>query len=246
MRHDRADLDAPPAGSVFVVFARQPVAGQVKSRLAAGIGDEAAAEVYRAFVRDVLNSLAQSGARGVVAFTPDVPVARDEFMQLAPAEWRLWPQPEGVLGQRLRACFEQQFRDGVERVVIVGSDAPSLPREIYLEAAERLAGHDVVLGPAFDGGYYLIGLRRPADALASAAAWCTLFQGIDWGEPHVLSQTVAGVTAAGLSLALLPPWYDVDTVSDLQFLQAHLRALAAAGRPCPCPLTAAWLADREF
>jgi len=95
-----------------------------------------------------------------------------------------------------------------------------------------LADADVVLGPSLDGGYYLVGTRRPQPGL---------FEGIAWSTPEVLDQTLERVRGAGLRAAFLPPWYDVDTAADLRFLRTHLRA-AELGAPLPpCPRTRAWL-----
>ena len=94
-----------------------------------------------------------------------------------------------------------------QRVVLIGSDSPSLPRTIVERAFDQLRSHDCVIGPATDGGYYLIGFRRWVDGL---------FANIDWSSPHVLGQTVRNLTAKECSLQLVSPWYDVDTLEDLQ------------------------------
>jgi hypothetical protein len=107
-----------------------------------------------------------------------------------------------------------------------------LPVEFVTDAFNRLERYDCVLGPATDGGYYLIGLR---------AEQGTLFDGIDWDTPRVFAQTVAHVKAVGLSLAVLPPWYDVDDAADLQMLRGHLAALSAAGADRVAENTQRWL-----
>jgi glycosyltransferase A (GT-A) superfamily protein (DUF2064 family) len=104
-------------------------------------------------------------------------------------------------------------------VVAIGSDSPTLPVEFVADAFHRLEHLDCVLGPATDGGYYLIGLRAEQGGL---------FDGIEWGTPRVIAQTVARAQKSALSLALLPPWYDVDDAADLELLCGHLAALSAA------------------
>ncbi len=120
------------------------------------------------------------------------------------------------------------------RVVVIGSDSPTLPREFVARTPALLDERDCVLGPAADGGYYLIGLRRPCP---------DLFRGIDWGTSRVLSQTVDRVATAGLTLHVLPLWTDIDTLDDLHALQGHLSALRLAGLDETLPRTDAWLRD---
>ncbi len=120
------------------------------------------------------------------------------------------------------------------RAVLIGTDSPTLPVEFVQQAFEMLHEVDCVLGPATDGGYYLIGLRRPAPAL---------FDHVAWSGPNVLRQTVQRIATAGLTLGLLAPWYDIDTLADLQMLAGHIRAMTHAGQTQPCPMTAAVLRE---
>ena len=118
------------------------------------------------------------------------------------------------------------------RAVLIGTDSPTLPIEFIQQAFDMLRDVDCVLGPATDGGYYLIGLRRPAPLL---------FEQMAWSGPNVLRQTVQRASALGLTLGLLPPWYDIDNLADLQMLAGHIRAMTHAGQTHPCPVTAAAL-----
>ena len=111
---------------------------------------------------------------------------------------------------------------------MIGTDSPSLPCHLVAQAFGALGDSDVVLGPAADGGYYLIGVTRPHPGL---------FQGIQWSTSVVLSQTVARCRELGLRLATLPVWYDIDEIDDLHFLRGHAAALTQSGQPCPCPST---------
>ena len=142
-----------------------------------------------------------------VAFAPAD--ARDSFQARAPGA-RLLAQPEGDLGRRLLAAFEAALADGARTPVLIGSDSPTLPSNLLRAGQRLLANHDVVVGPAEDGGYYLVGMNRLQPAI---------FEGIDWGESVVLEQTLARAASAGLRVATLPYWYDIDTADDLARLE---------------------------
>jgi rSAM/selenodomain-associated transferase 1 len=210
------------------LFAKHPVPGRVKTRLGRSLGDARAAELYAAFVADLAARFARVADRRVLAYAPDDSDARAYFAEVAQASYELWPQPGGDLGERLKRFFASH--DG--HVVVLGSDSPSLPTALLREAFELLERHDCVLGPATDGGYYLIGLS------GSRAREADLFDEIAWSTGTVLAQTVAAAERSGLTLALLPPWYDVDTEDDLQLLTGHCRALRLAGDDPALPETA--------
>jgi rSAM/selenodomain-associated transferase 1 len=145
--------------------------------------------------------------------------AREYFASLAADDYTLENQAEGELGQRL-AQFMKRHLEGGNRVVVLGSDSPTVPAEYVVRAFDELERADVVLGPATDGGYYLIGCR---------ARCPPLFENMPWGGREVLQETVTRIRAAGLRLGLLPPWYDIDTLADVQMLRGHLAALRLAG-----------------
>jgi glycosyltransferase A (GT-A) superfamily protein (DUF2064 family) len=128
----------------------------------------------------------------------------------------------------MQNCAEQALSGGSCPVVLVGSDAPTLPIERLQQALDLCADRDVVLGPCLDGGYYLIGLRRHIPEI---------FEGIAWSSESVLLDTLRRVQQARASVALLEPWYDVDTPEDLSLLRNHLAALSLAGEGIPCPRT---------
>jgi|ERR1043166_391694 rSAM/selenodomain-associated transferase 1 len=119
--------------------------------------------------------------------------------------WQLKPQGAGDLGEKLKRSFDESFQEGFERVVIIGSDAPEVTRKDIESAWHYLRDHDVVLGPAKDGGYWLIGLRGPQPSL---------FEGIPWSSSAVLEQTVLRVRAAGLTGHFLRTLADIDTEED--------------------------------
>jgi hypothetical protein len=206
--------------TILGIFVKQPIAGSVKTRLAAHLGPELAAEISHAFVLDLSVRFRRTAHRRSLCYAPSHGESRRHFQSLAGEAYELWPQPEGGLGARMAAFFEAHLGGPSDRAVLIGSDSPTLPAD-YIEQAFRSLEHaDCVLGPATDGGYYLVGMR--------GRCW-PLFEGIEWSSPRVLSQTVERVVSAEARLALLPPWYDVDTVADWEMLRGHAAALRHAG-----------------
>jgi rSAM/selenodomain-associated transferase 1 len=203
---------------VLGLFAKWPAAGAVKTRLAAVGGAEWAARVADAFLRDTLERLTTIAARRVLVFAPVE--ARPNFAALVRDDFALLPQLDGDLGRRLSGFLTHELEGGAEAVVVVGSDSPTLPIEYIDRAFVELKHADVVLGPACDGGYYLLGCRRVVPPI---------FEGIAWGGSRVLTDTIAALTDPFWRLAVLPPWYDVDTPDDWVMLCGHLAALRRAG-----------------
>lgn len=216
---------------VLGLFAKWPAPGTVKTRLAHG--DAAwGARAARAFLLDALQRFAAVDAQRVLAFSP---VEREaDFAVLAANRFALTPQAEGDLGQRLAAFFARQFDAGARAVVAVGADSPTLPVEYLERAFAELERADVVLGPATDGGYYLVGCG-PARA--------PLFDNIAWSSRRVLADTIAALAEPRWRLALLPPWYDVDTPEDWELLRGHVAALRRAGIDPAVPHTEALLSE---
>jgi rSAM/selenodomain-associated transferase 1 len=215
----------------LILFAKEPRPGQVKTRLSPPLAPEEAAALARAFIEDIAAALGRVACeRRVLACAP--PGAEAALARLAGEGFTCEPQAEGDLGARLEAACERAFAAGAARVVVVGADSPTLPPRLVDEAFEALRAKDVVLGPALDMGYYLVGLRRPAPAL---------FQGIPWSTREVLPSTLAVAARAGLVLHFLPPWFDVDTPADLEFLRVQVEALRQSGDPAWPRATAAVL-----
>jgi rSAM/selenodomain-associated transferase 1 len=203
--------------NILGIFAKQPTPGQVKTRLAAATSPEFAAQVADAMLRDTLDRLAAMDAERWLVFTPND--AAPTIGEYAAGRYELTPQGDGDLGQRLRRFLEEHMRSGTERIVVVGADSPTLPVDFVVNAFSKLQCAEVVLGPANDGGYYLIGCTRSVPAA---------FDGIAWGGSTVLTESIARLDTA-TRLALLPPWYDVDTFEDWQILKGHVAALRKAG-----------------
>ncbi|MEW4489798.1 TIGR04282 family arsenosugar biosynthesis glycosyltransferase [Thalassoglobus sp. JC818] len=204
--------------NILAIFMKHPEPGKVKTRLGQEIGFEEAAELYRAFQLDFLDSTHQISDQRVIAFSPVTPESRKFFTEHADENDLLWEQPDATLGERLIQVFDE-FLNEANRVVVIGSDSPSLPNGLIEQAFRQLETSDVVLGPACDGGYYLVGQRIHCSEM---------FSNISWSEPVVLSQTVERIRNTPRSLSLLNPWYDVDSLDDLQTLSGHLTAMEAS------------------
>jgi len=194
------------------LFAKYWQPGKVKTRLAASIGQQRAAASYQHFVSTLLERLSGCQAEKWLAFTPAE--RNDEFQEIAPAGWHLDLQPDGDLGDRMRAFFSRRFAAGSERVVLVGSDSPHLPLESIQQAFEQLRDSQVVLGPTEDGGYWLVGATGGVP---------DIFSGIPWSTPQVWQATINVLQAAKISHRVLPVCYDIDTGDDLQRLLNELR-----------------------
>lgn len=191
----------------LILFAREPLPGRVKTRLAAAIGDQAAADLYETMLQDVLKSVRELSDVDTVVYWD----CEEGALPLLAGKYRCRSRRQipGDLGQRMRGAFEEMFADGCGLCCIIGSDAPDLPLPYILEAYRLLSAQqaDAVLGPCMDGGYYLLGLRY---------VWPQLFTGIQWGSAAVLEQSLTAARDSGLPVSLLPVWQDIDTLEDLQ------------------------------
>jgi hypothetical protein len=193
----------------LAVMARAPSDASGKTRLMSMLGIEDGDDLRRAILLDTLDVTVHAAvaADRVVLFTPRKSGA--EFAQLTGDRFRLIPQRGDGLGERLVCAFADLFAQHYAGVLIIGSDLPTLPLNHLERAASALMAHNdpVVLGPAADGGYYLIGLRRPHPEL---------FDRIPWSTAAVLTTTVDGAKGLGLMVSIVPEWYDVDSIDDLQ------------------------------
>lgn len=211
--------------AMLVLFARVPRAGEVKTRLAASIGEEAALAMHRAFLMDSLELLHRASHEGIArsvwfseAWTPDTEIAA-----LA-AGIEIGAQVEGDLGERMSSCLAELLSGRFRRVAIIGTDTPGLPVETIAQAFRALADRDIVLGPSTDGGYYLLGARTVIPEM---------FRGIEWGGPRVYADTLNLLKMLGVGPLSLPEHYDVDTVEDLKRLAGEIEARKRAGEPFP-------------
>ena len=201
----------------LIVFVKAPRPGAVKTRLAAALGPDAAAGLYRAMAGEEIRRTAPRSGEYERTFFFAPADARAEIADWLPGE-ALAPQEEGDLGARMSAAFASAFAGGARRVVIVGTDVPACGREHVAEALRSLDDHDLVLGPTHDGGYYLIALDRPRPAL---------FQSIPWSTPSVLPATAERAGVLGLAVRMLDPLPDIDTLADVKAEWPRLRSLVS-------------------
>lgn len=199
-----------------------PRAGRTKTRLSPPLTLEQAALVYRGFLQDSVALVLGLGWDRVTLAHPEHPEAARELSALLPPGVELLARPGGGLGGVLAGAFEHLLGQGFDRVVMIGSDNPTLPPERIGAASHGLADHDVVIGPSLDGGYFLLAMTRFHPAL---------FEGIAWSTEVVYRQTIERAATLRLSCLSLEPWYDVDTVAELRQLQAELASLPPTVAP---------------
>ena len=203
----------PTDANALVVMTKAPQPGRSKTRLVPPLSSVEAAELAAALLADQLEHLARfSGANLFISYAPAS--AAVSFKNYQAQGFTCFPQEGDSLGERMSHAFTHVFHSSFAPVVLIGSDLPAVPHEFLDRAYESLdAGADVVLGPAADGGYYLIGMNRPIG---------DVFLNIRWSRDDVLARTVKKIAALGLRYELVPSWYDIDTAEDLARLQSEI------------------------
>jgi rSAM/selenodomain-associated transferase 1 len=205
--------------AALIIFAKAPIPGQVKTRLCPPLTPDEAATLHGSFVLDTLERTKTAVTRLKLPF--------DRYLACAPSStlvfFKIMEERQAVklidqegedLGARMHRACETLFKLGYQRVLIIGTDVPSLPLDYYKQALTLLEKHDLVLGPALDGGYYLIGLNKPAPIL---------FENIPWSTDRVLALTREKANSLGLTIGLLPEWRDIDQIEDLlALIEANL------------------------
>ena len=215
--------------NVLGVFTKSPRPGEVKTRLAAATTPEFAARVAAAFLHDTVTRFQKTADERYLIYAPDNAAAELAFV--VAYDWLLAPQGPGDLGARMGRFIQQHLGDGAQHVVLIGADSPTLPLDYLTSAYQMLEHADVVIAPAFDGGYCLLGVARRLPPI---------FDGIAWGTSNVLRHTVSRLDPSW-RLELLPPWYDLDTLDDWEALRGHVTALRRAGIDPASPITEALL-----
>jgi len=188
----------------LALFARRPRTGEVKTRLSPAVPSPIACDLHRAMIEDALAAAAGAEADERILYWTGAAEGRDSTA--LPAEVRERDQRGGHLGERLEHAFDELIASPGDRAVIFGADCPALDSDALAAAFDALDSHDLALGPAHDGGYYLVGLRKRAPEL---------FRDIEWSTSRVLEQTLARASRAGLIAAVLPALDDLDTPEDL-------------------------------
>ena len=204
----------------LAVVAKAPQPGMVKTRLHERLSADDATELYRCFLKDTLllmDSVPQT--EGVISYTPRGGERYFDGIHSGKlgklGKPRMLPQRGESFGDKLHHAFEELFGEGFDSVAIIDADSPTLPPDYLTDAFDELArpGDRVVLGPAEDGGYYLIGLRRPHRHL---------FERITWSSDRVLAETLERAREIALDVSLLPMWYDVDDAVTLERLKREV------------------------
>lgn len=199
---------------------KSPVAGAVKTRLTPPIPFEDAVGLYRCFIEDTFAGIASVCSADIyAAFAPAD--AEQDIKEMIPSNARLMPQEGPDLGVRLTGIFERLFDSGYSKVVVIGSDSPDIPAAYIEDAFVQLAcaGRRLVLGPAADGGYYLIGMN---------SFMPPLFVGIPWSTSSVLEATIVTAKSHSIPVTLLRRWHDIDEPDDLLTLVDNSQAPASA------------------
>ncbi|MEL4306656.1 TIGR04282 family arsenosugar biosynthesis glycosyltransferase [Joostella sp. CR20] len=187
--------------NVLLIFTRNPELGKVKTRLAKTIGDEKALSIYKFLLTHTANVTQKSSAKKVVYYSENI-TADDNWN---PAHFEKKLQQGNDLGERMQHAFEESFASGACNVIIIGSDLYDLTEKHIEKAFSKLEKHDVVIGPAEDGGYYLLGLKKVDPEI---------FQQKNWGTDTVLRDTLENLK--NLDVALLTPLNDVDVFEDIK------------------------------
>ncbi|MEW6247399.1 MAG: TIGR04282 family arsenosugar biosynthesis glycosyltransferase [Nitrospirota bacterium] len=222
------------ADSALIIFAKAPIAGQVKTRLCPPLTPDEAASLHGSFVLDALERSKTAIAKHRLPLDRSLacaPSARHVFFKILEERHgvKLLDQVGEDLGARMTHACSTVFSSGYKQVLLVGTDVPSLLLDTYRDALTLLADHDLVLGPACDGGYYLIGLKRPAPEL---------FADIPWSTDRVLDLTRQKADRLGFKTGLLPAQRDIDTIDDLLALieEAGMGREVRGITPRPSPL----------
>src|SRR3954467_3399739 len=207
----------PPQRGALGIMTKAPEPGKVKTRLTPPLTPEEAAEINKCFLRDLAQAITLAGetspGMGVGVYTPRG--SETAYADILPAGFVLLTQRGTDFGERLICAAQDLFSVGFESVCLINSDSPTVPSSSFAMAANELAktGERIVLGPSDDGGYYLIGLKKPNR---------TLFQEIQWSTERVFDQTMRQAAKSGLPVHLLPTGFDIDDGTALQRLWSEI------------------------
>jgi len=190
-------------------FVKYPIRNKVKTRLAAGLGEEAVVELYKNFVLDTLSTIRWLNVPFRICFQPES--AGEKLKEWLGEQYKYSAQEGSDLGDRMKNALVQAFEEGFSRAILIGSDLPDLPAAFLSEALRSLESNHAVIGPSSDGGYYLIGFSK-------AHFLPEVFDGISWSTENVFQQTIDVLEANSNNVHILPQWFDVDIPADLKEL----------------------------
>jgi rSAM/selenodomain-associated transferase 1 len=222
-------VPSPGRDRVLVIMAKAPRPGAVKTRLAPSLSFDAVVAFYCCLLADTLRLARSLRDVEVAIMCPDSDV--EELARLAGNQASVIAQHGEGLAAGLTSVFAHFTEEHQRLVIAFNSDSPHLPRSVLEDAFESLSAHDVVVGPTYDGGYYLVGVKTSHPAL---------FEGDGMGTSSALERLLSRVRALELSLGLVDPFYDIDVSDDLTRLASELRLA-----PERAPRTARWLKEWE-
>lgn len=208
----------------IIIFTKAPIIGKVKTRFQPAITKEVSFKIHTAFVKDMIAKIgAIQGVRKYLFY--DFKEGNRVINNLIKGiGFKVFLQKGKDLGEKMQNALYRIMKSDMDKVVIIGTDSPTLPSEYISQAFVVLDKKDTVIGPATDGGYYLIGMKGHI---------CGLFDNIEWGTNKVIRQTLDNVRHKNLSIGVLPPWYDIDTIDDIVYLKDHIELLLLSEEPVP-------------
>jgi len=193
----------------ILLFVKYPEKGRVKKRLTKELNAGFVSELYKKFVIDLVSKIEKLKVDFKICFYPTD--SKKQFMKWLGEKQDYIPQKGDDLGDRMKYCFNTSFNEGFGNCILIGSDIPDLPMDFIKEAFKFLQKNDAVIGPASDGGYYLIGFKKNSFLPE-------IFKGITWGSESVYQNTMNIFKKTGIKVEVLQQWYDIDTLSDLKSL----------------------------
>lgn len=201
----------------LITFVKAPVPGKVKTRLQADISKARTVRIYKSFITEIAGRF--SGLKGVDRFLGCAPSTEHPFLIEIADKYRMktFNQRGNNLGKKIVNAFDDHFQKGYSKIVLIGSDSPTIPKEYITMAFKELDKNDLVIGPCCDGGMYLVGAKKRIDA--------GLFRNIPWDSSDVLNLIMKKIFRKKVRFSLLPFWYDVDDIKGLEFLKLHLQYL---------------------
>ncbi|MBI5050314.1 MAG: TIGR04282 family arsenosugar biosynthesis glycosyltransferase [Nitrospirae bacterium] len=201
----------------LIIFVKAPVLGTVKTRLQPSLGAEETLKLYKSFVTEIVSKCA--GLKGIAKFLGCSPSRDGDFIQRLAGthEFESFDQRGKNLGEKIVNAFRDYFKKGYTEIVLIGSDSPTIPAEYIKLAFSELRKNDFVIGPCCDGGMYLVGAKKKIMS--------EIFRNITWDTGEVLNKVLKKTNSLNVRYSLLPFWYDIDTIEDLNFLANHRRYL---------------------
>lgn len=203
--------------NALIIFVRTPEAGKVKTRLMKDLGSDRTLRAYKSFVADTMKVC--ESLKEADRFLACFPTTNDAFLNRLSRKHEFkgeFDQKGKDLGEKFINAFSDKFKEGYDKVVLIGSDSPTIPADFIEQAFDELDRNDLVLGPCTDGGYYLIGAKK---------LFKNVFKGIPWDSSEVLNRTLDKLYSGRIKFSLLPFWYDVDNIDDLNFYKRHVKYL---------------------